>query len=174
MLKELKEIAAALKEMKSSKGVGPWSAGKPESAQGDSEASPAGRQAGHAEEVSGGTCCSQQDTVREKRLNLAADPGLAEHGHPGSGSNEQAAMSSTEQSRHEHSAQPAEGNGHRNGQEGQTGQTFARQAHHKAAVDKGVQAAPTAHRVPVQAVLLTPTAPAHQVSLAPSCAQGHP
>ena len=165
MLRELKEIAAALKEMKSSRGASPRNAGKREHAKGDPETPLASRQAAHAEEDSKDLCCSQQDTARVKHSDTAADTGLVKPSHPGSGSNQQATESGTEPSRHEHDGRLAKGNGHSPGQDGQTVQAMAKQAHPKASVDRGVQAAPTAHRVPVQAVLLTPTAPAHQVSL---------
>ena len=168
VFKELKEIAAVLKGMKSSRGVGPRNTGKFEH---DSTAQLASRQASHAEEDSGAARCSQQDTARAEHLHTAAYTGSVVPSHPDSGSNQQATASGTKQSRHEHSGQLAEGDGHSPGQDGQAGQAVAKQGRHKAAVDKGVQAAPTAHRVPVQAVLLTPTAPVRQVSLMAPCAQ---
>ena len=174
MLRELKEIAAALKELKSSRGVSPRDAGKREHAKGDSEAPQASGQAPHAEKASEGVHGSQQDTARGKHVSAAADTGSAMPSHLGSGSNQQATKSGTEQPRHEHSGQLADGDGHSPGQDGQAGQAIAKQGHYKTSVDKGMQATPTAHRVPVQAVLLTPTAPAHQVSLMTSCAHCFP
>ena len=168
MLRELKEIAAALREMKSSRGVSQCKSGKPEHATDDSDVPLTSRQAAHAEEKTGDVCRSQQDTAREKHLDAAANTRLVKPSHPDSGGNQQATESSKEQSRHR---TLLEGNMHGPGQDGQTGQAVAKQAHHKEAVDKGVQATPTAHRVPVQAVLLTPTTPAHQVILATSCTQ---
>ena len=171
VLRELKEIAVALKEMKSSRGFSPCSVGKPGHAKDDPETPLASRQAAHVEVNSGGVRCTQQGTARGKHLDTAANTGPVMPTHPASGSNQQAAESGTEQSRHEHSGQLAEGDGRSPGHDGQAGQATAKQGRHKAAVDKGVQAAPTAHRVPVQAVLLTPTAPAHQVFRMTPCAQ---